>query len=29
MRGVLATMEREQAALGHSMPRCDVAGHPT
>jgi hypothetical protein len=29
MRGVLATMEREQRALGRSTPRCDATGHPT
>jgi hypothetical protein len=28
MRGVLATIEREQAALGQSTARCDAAGHP-
>ena len=29
MRGVLATMEREQAALGRPVSRCDAAGNPT
>src|SRR5436190_2650243 len=29
MGGVLATMEREQGALGKSTPRCDAAGNPT
>jgi Protein of unknown function (DUF4239) len=29
MQGVLATMEREQAALGQSAPRCNAVGQPT
>src|SRR5262249_26461172 len=29
MQGVLTTMEREQAALGQSNPRCNAAGQPT
>jgi hypothetical protein len=29
MRGVLGTMEHEQAALGQSIPRCNPAGQPT
>jgi hypothetical protein len=29
MRGVLATMQREQVALGRLPPRCTAAGQPT
>ena len=29
MRGVLATMEREQAAIGHTDAHCNAAGQPT
>jgi len=29
LRGVLATMEREQAAIGHTDAHCNAAGQPT